>query len=62
MSRRGRLSVAGIPWHKIQGGNNRAACFFAEEDYDLYLYHLKEQADKFGCAIHANVLMTNHVH
>jgi putative transposase len=62
MPRRARLSVAGIPWHIIQRGNYRSACFYAEEDYQLYLHHLKEQADKFGCAIHAYVLMTNHVH
>jgi putative transposase len=62
MPRRPRLSLPGIPWHIIQRGNNRAACFHAEEDYQFYLHYLKEFADKFGCAIHAYVLMTNHVH
>jgi putative transposase len=62
MPRRARLSIAGIPWHIIQRGNNRSACFYAEEDYQYYLHHLKEQAEKFGCCIHAYVLMTNHVH
>lgn len=62
MPRRARLSVAGIPWHIIQRGNNRSVCFYAEEDYQFYLLHLKELADKFGCAVHAYVLMTNHVH
>ena len=28
MPRRARLSIAGIPWHIIQRGNNRSACFF----------------------------------
>ncbi len=37
-------------------------CFHAEEDYRFYLHYLKEFADKFGCALHAYVLMTNHVH
>jgi len=62
MPRRARLSIPGIPWHIIQRGNNRSACFFTDEDYPLYLHHLKEQADKHGCEIHAYVLMTNHVH
>jgi putative transposase len=46
----------------IQRGNNRSVCFHAEEDYQFYLHYLKEFAEKFGCAIHAYVLMTNHVH
>ena len=62
MPRRARLSVAGIPWHIIQRGNNRSACFAAEEDYRFYLHYLQEFAEKFACAVHAFVLMTNHVH
>lgn len=62
MPRRARLPLAGIPWHIIQRGNNRSACFYAEDDYWKYLDTLKEQAHTFGCAIHAYVLMTNHVH
>ena len=62
MPRRARLAIAGVPLHLIQRGNNRTACFFAEEDYALYLDHLTELAPKFDCRIHAYVLMTNHVH
>ena len=62
MPRRARLSLPGIPWHIIQRGNNRAVCFHSEDDYLFYLHWLKETADQFGCAIHAYVLMTNHVH
>ena len=62
MPRRARLSVPGIPWHIIQRGNNRAVCFNAAADYQFYLHCLDELAGKFGCAIHAYVLMTNHVH
>lgn len=62
MPRRARLSIAGIPWHIIQRGNNRAVCFYAEQDYQFYLHHLEEYATKFGCSVHAYVLMTNHVH
>lgn len=62
MPRRARLSLPGIPWHIIQRGHNRSVCFHAEDDYQFYLHYLKEFADKFGCALHAYVLMTNHVH
>lgn len=62
MPRRARLAVAGIPWHVIQRGNNRTACFYADEDYVRYLETLGDMARKYGCAIHAYVLMTNHVH
>lgn len=54
--------MPGTPLHLIQRGNNRSACFYAEEDYRRYLDHLHELSPKFGCAIHAYVLMTNHVH
>ena len=62
MPRRARLRVAGVPVHLIQRGNNRTACFFTAGDYALYLRHLADLAPRFGCAVHAYVLMTNHVH
>ncbi len=62
MPRRPRLAIAGIPWHIIQRGNNRSACFYADDDYRYYLARLKEQSQKYKCAIHAYALMTNHVH
>ena len=62
MPRRARLTVPGIPWHIIQRGNNRTPCFFTDADYRRYLHTLREMAKKFECAIHAYVLMTNHVH
>ncbi len=62
MPRRARLSLPGIPWHIIQRGNNRSVCFNAEADYQIYLHTLTEYAAQCGCAVHAYVLMTNHVH
>lgn len=62
MPRRARLSLPGVPVHLIQRGNNRQACFFADEDYRTYLDWLKDCATKNWCSIHAYVLMTNHVH
>lgn len=62
MPRRARLALPNVPLHIIQRGNNRQACFFADEDYRVYLQWLGEYAVKTGCLIHAYVLMTNHVH
>jgi putative transposase len=62
MPRRARLALPNVPLHIIQRGNNRQACFYANEDYRFYLDWLREYADKIGCQIHAYVLMTNHVH
>ena len=62
MARLPRLYVEGCAQHIIQRGNNRSVCFYHDEDYAFYAQKLKETADKFGVAIHAYVLMTNHVH
>lgn len=62
MPRRARIALPNVPVHLIQRGNNRQACFFADEDYLRYLDWLAEYAVKSGCRIHAYVLMTNHVH
>jgi putative transposase len=62
VARRARYFLPDQPLHVIQRGNNREATFFQEEDYALYRDWLAEAAAEYGCAIHAYVLMTNHVH
>lgn len=62
MARRARLNLPDVPQHVIQRGNNRQATFFCDEDYAFYLDKLKDYADKFHVAVHAYILMTNHVH
>ncbi|RLJ62655.1 transposase [Sulfurisoma sediminicola] len=62
MPRRARIALPGVPLHLIQRGNNRQACFFAEDDCRFYLDWLAEHAPRSGCQVHAWVLMTNHVH
>ncbi len=62
MARLPRNVVPGLPLHVIQRGNNRQAVFFAESDYRLYLESLRLAAERSGCAVHAYVMMTNHVH
>jgi putative transposase len=54
MSWRARLSLPGMPWHIIQRGNNRSACFYAEEDHRFFLDRLTELSQQFGCMVHAN--------
>ena len=62
MARLPRLTVAGYPHHVIQRGNNRQAIFSRPADYEYFRALLTENAQKFNVAIHAYVLMTNHVH
>jgi putative transposase len=46
----------------VQRGHNREASFFADEDRLYYLEQLQRLLPAHGCALHAYVLMTNHVH
>ena len=62
MPRRLRIDLAGFPLHVIQRGNNRSACFASDIDRGLYLRWLGKYAAHYGVAVHAWVLMTNHVH
>ena len=62
MARLPRLYIEGCPQHIIQRGNNRQACFFADEVYAFYLEKLQKASEKYIIAIHAFILMTNHVH
>ena len=62
MSRRPRLFLPDTPIHVIQRGHNRLPCFFSEADYRYYRHWLRKYADATACAVHAYVLMTNHVH
>jgi putative transposase len=57
-----RFQLPSVPQHIILWGNNREDCFFEQADYTYYLELLREAADRYGCRIHAYVLMTNHIH
>ena len=46
MARLPRLNLPSIPQHVVQRGNNRQACFFAEQDYTVYLSKLKDAINK----------------
>lgn len=62
MPRKPRFYLPDIPVHVVQRGNCRRAVFYCREDYERYLDWLEKGADKYGCQLHAYVLMTNHVH
>ena len=62
MPRCPRTHLDGMPLHIVQRGHNREPCFFAEDDYSSYLHWLDQALKETGCALHAYVLMTNHVH
>jgi putative transposase len=62
MARQPRLDLPGIAQHIVQRGVDRRACFEVESDYDNYLTELSDASIKHDCAVHAYVLMTNHVH
>ena len=62
MARLSRLAVPGHPHHLFQRGNDRAALFRDDEDRACYLGCLREAALAARVALHAYVLMEDHVH
>lgn len=62
MARQPRLVLPGHPHHLIQRGNNRQAIFLDDDDRRKYLGMLRDAAQEHQLAIHAYVLMSNHVH
>lgn len=62
MTRLPRLDLPGIPQHIVQRGNNRLPCFLDDGDRLRYLALLREALQDTDCALHAWVLMDNHVH
>jgi putative transposase len=62
MARLPRFFAEGEAQHVIQRGNNREPTFTSEQDFAFYLDCLRRASAEHGLAIHAYVLMTNHVH
>ncbi len=62
MARQPRLTVPGYPHHVIQRGNNRQAIFVDDGDRQKLLALLAEHAQRTQVAVHAYVLMDNHLH
>ena len=62
MPRKPRFFLPDMPAHIVQRGHSREPVFFEDNDYQAYLGWLDEAAKRYECAIHAYVLMTNHIH
>ena len=62
MPRKPRFFLPDIPVHIVQRGHSREPVFFEDSDYRAYLDWFTEAAERYACAVHAYVLMTNHVH
>jgi putative transposase len=62
MARLPRYNLKGQPQHLIQRGSHQETVFWADQDYRFYLHCLQESAKRHQCAIHAYVLMPNHIH
>ena len=56
------MMLAGATVHVVHRGNNRAQCFFSDEDRAFYLYQLQRTLPRCRCFVHAYCLMDNHVH
>jgi putative transposase len=62
MARLPRLTLADMPHHVIQRGNNRQPIFVDRADHERLLGLLADNAARLGIALHAYVLMDNHFH
>jgi putative transposase len=62
MARQTRFFLEGQPHHVTQRGNNRTPIFTCDEDFLYFEMCLGKAVSDCGVAIHAIVLMNNHVH
>lgn len=62
MPRRQRNYLPDLPYHIVQRGNNRQACFLTLDDHCFYLDLWRRISRRYGAQVHAYCLMTNHVH
>ncbi len=62
MARKRRWFIPGVSAHLIKRGNNRAPVFSRGEDYEHFLGLVRNAAERHDTAVHAYVLMTNHIH
>jgi putative transposase len=61
MPRRPRITRDNSTLHIMQRGNNRSACFFADEDYAFYVEQLHIACQENGINLHAYALLPNRV-
>jgi putative transposase len=57
-----RFVAPHIPQHVVLRGNNKSIVFVEHADYSYFREALQVACVRYGCEVHAYVLMTNHVH
>lgn len=62
MARPLRIEYAGAFYHVTARGNDRKKIFFTQRDYTRFKEYLAQAQERFGCVLHAYVLMGNHYH
>jgi putative transposase len=62
MARQARLAVPGHPHHLLIRGHNQQPIFVDDQDRQRLLEHLAEALRNLPLALHAYVLMPNHLH
>jgi putative transposase len=62
MPRKPRFYLPGVPVHIVQRGHSRSPVFFETQDYVTYAHWVREGSEKYNIAVHAFVLMKNHIH
>ena len=62
MSRPLRIEFAGLFYHVTARGNERKKVFVSQRDYARFKEYLAIARERFGCVLHAYVLMGNHYH
>lgn len=62
MARHPRTFIPGVPSHARLRGNDRQDIFRCDGDRLYFLQCLRNASARFDLAVHAYVLMTNHVH
>lgn len=62
MARLPRLTISGQLHHVVQHGNDHRQIFQDADDYDAFLKWLRDASKLFKVAIHAYVLMPDHLH
>ena len=62
MARPLRIEYEGACYHVTARGNDRKKIFFSPRDYERFREYLVMAGERFGCLLHAYVLMGNHYH
>ncbi len=62
MARLPRIVIPNQPLHIMHRGNNKQIIFESEEDMVRIKEDIAHALSKTGCALHAYVIMSNHLH